>query len=153
MDNKAELDTQLIINTAKIWASATVKLYQRDSRTLTESETKIALDVGVANPEKIRVIEIKHIPEPEINMLVELRMQNGFRFSHTAGLSLGYLVFIKNGLKSDHLLAHEFRHVCQFEEIGSQEKMIERYLQEIIKFGYQNAPLEIDAIKASLIYA
>ena len=149
MKNQTESNAQQIMIAANIWVTETLRLHKNNGRTLNEAETKIALEIGVANSEKIRVIETDNMPEPSVYQLSALRMQNGLRYSHTAGLTLGYFVFIKKGSMSNHLLAHELRHVYQFEQIGSLEKMIQRYLQEIMQFGYQNAPLELDAIEAS----
>ncbi|MDP3211931.1 hypothetical protein [Methylotenera sp.] len=152
MNNHTYQDSQITTNSATVWVAEILQLHQSEGRTLTEAETKIALDVGVAYPDNIWIIVIDQVPAPDIDILAKLRIQNGLQHSHTSGLALGYIVFLKNGLMNNYLLAHEFRHVYQFEKIGSIERMILLYIQEIIKFGYQNAPLEMDAVKASSAY-
>lgn len=145
MLNPTETNIEKIISDASIWATQIVDHYQNSGRTLYKTETKIAHDVGVTHPHYIRVIEVEQVPEPSSNGLLALREGNGLLHSHSLGLTIGYSVFIKKGFASNHLLAHEFRHVYQFEQAGSVEKMIHNYLKEVLQFGYKNAPLEIDA--------
>jgi len=63
----------------------------------------------------------------------------------TLGLTLGYGIFIVSGHDTVRLLSHEFRHVYQYETLGSIEKFLPVYLQQIVDFGYADAPLEVDA--------
>ena len=42
-------------------------------------------------------------------------------------------------------LSHEFRHVYQYEAAGSIAAFLPVYLQQIVAFGYANAPFEADA--------
>ena len=57
----------------------------------------------------------------------------------------GHTVFIKQGHDTARLLAHEFRHVFQYEQAGSIAAFISMYLQQIVEYGYDNAPSEKDA--------
>jgi hypothetical protein len=141
-----------IINYAIRWALATVHYYQDRGRPLNAVETEIAIAAGVIHPELIRIIETDHVPEPKLDELAALRIQSGLLHSHSVGLTLGNQVFIRNGFMRPYLLAHEFRHVYQFEQLGSLEIMIRNYLLEVVQFGYRNAPLEIDAINTRAIY-
>jgi hypothetical protein len=68
-----------------------------------------------------------------------------------AGLTLGYAIFICEGHNSPRLLSHECRHVYQYEMCGSIAAFLPIYLQQIVDFGYMNAPFEIDAQKHELI--
>ena len=62
------------------------------------------------------------------------------------GLTLGYAVLICRGHESrPRLLSHEFRHVYQYEAAGSIAAFLPAYLEQIVAFGYFNAPLEADA--------
>ena len=61
------------------------------------------------------------------------------------GLTLGYGIFIVSGHYTVRLISHECRHVYQYETLGSIDKFLPVYLQQIVEFGYAGAPLEVDA--------
>jgi hypothetical protein len=61
------------------------------------------------------------------------------------GLTLGDGVYVCHGHGTVRLLSHEFRHVYQYEQAGSIGAFLPVYLQQIVTFGYNNAPLEVDA--------
>jgi hypothetical protein len=42
-------------------------------------------------------------------------------------------------------LRHEFRHVYQVERAGSMEAFLKTYLEQIVEFGYDDAPWEVEA--------
>jgi hypothetical protein len=43
------------------------------------------------------------------------------------------------------LLAHECRHVAQYEMAGSVAAFLTVYLHQLVTVGYDNSPFEIDA--------
>jgi len=49
------------------------------------------------------------------------------------------------------LLAHELRHVAQYEHLGL-EGFARRYITELMVVGYVNAPLETEANAAAAPY-
>ena len=80
-------------------------------------------------------------------MLHATAEQAGLAAPHMAGLMLGYAVFVRRGHDSVRLLSHEFRHVYQYEQAGSIGAFLSVYIRQVVQFGYQQAPLEIDARK------
>ncbi|MDP5138248.1 hypothetical protein ORJ04_20065, partial [Rheinheimera baltica] len=114
-------------------------------RLLTADEQQLAALVGVANPERVYVYEVASIKRPEEPELASLCEQFGFLTEDTIGLTLGYGIYIKQGYLTTRLLSHELRHVYQYEQAGSTEAFLTRYIGEIMQFGYFNAPYEIDA--------
>ncbi len=112
---------------------------------LTEPEKRIAMAVGVTNPEKIRISIVSSIPIPDDPMLQKVAIETGLLGPDTAGLTLGYGIYILAGKNSDQLLSHESRHVYQYETFGSIRGFMPIYLQQIAQFGYEDAPLEVDA--------
>lgn len=72
-------------------------------------------------------------------------LQTGLLGPGMVGLTLGYSVIVRHGHDTTRLLSHEFRHVYQYESAGSIAAFLPLYLQQIVEFGYDNAPLEIDA--------
>jgi hypothetical protein len=49
------------------------------------------------------------------------------------------------GQGSNRLISHECRHVHQYEVAGSIAGFLPLYLQQIVSYGYEQAPYEIDA--------
>lgn len=82
---------------------------------------------------------------PDHPLLAYAAQMTGLIGPGMVGLTLGYGVFVCEGHDNSRLVAHELRHVYQYERVGSISKFLEIYLQQIAAFGYQDAPLEIDA--------
>jgi len=73
----------------------------------------------------------------------------GIGEGQVAGLALGYAVFIEEESSiCSELLAHEFRHVFQFEQVGGLDAFVAEYLRQVA-FGYHQAPWEVDARECS----
>lgn len=106
----------------------------------------LARAVGVKRPELIRVKVVDALPLPEDPELRAVALQTGLLGPGMIGLTLGYAVFACRGHDADpRLLSHEFRHVYQYEVLGSVASFLPVYLQQIAQFGYNDAPLEVDA--------
>lgn len=105
----------------------------------------LARQVGVANPEKIRLAFVTHLPLPTDPMLRQAVLATGLLCPNMIGLTLGYGIYICNGHNSARLLSHECRHVHQYERAESIATYLPKYLQQIVEFGYTDAPYEVDA--------
>lgn len=114
-------------------------------QTLNDTGLGIAQRVGVLRPELIRVVIVDALPMPQDAMLHAAAVQTGLLGPHMPGLTLGYSVLVYRGQDTLRLLSHEFRHVYQYEQAGSIAAFLPTYLQQIVQFGYANAPLEVDA--------
>jgi hypothetical protein len=112
---------------------------------LIETGLRLARSVGVHFPERIRVVESASLPFPADPELSAAALQTGLLGPGTAGLTLGYAVFIMKGQGSNRLISHECRHVHQYEVAGSIAGFLPLYLQQIVSYGYEQAPYEIDA--------
>jgi hypothetical protein len=112
---------------------------------LIETGLRLARSVGVHFPERIRVVESASLPFPADPELSAAALQTGLLGPGTAGLTLGYTVFIMKGQGSNRLISHECRHVHQYEVAGSIAGFLPLYLQQIVSYGYEQAPYEIDA--------
>lgn len=110
-----------------------------------EAEQTIARRVGVRRPDQIRVKLVEHLPLPEEPMLRQAAIEAGLLGPNMVGLTLGYSIFLVNGYESVRLISHECRHVYQYEMFGSIESFLPVYLLQIVTYGYQDAPLEVDA--------
>lgn len=131
---------------AVAWAKEHSSLILKEGRLLTEEETEIARRVGVQHPEKVRISEVTELPQPKDAELRSVALSLGLLGPTMVGLTLGYGIYIVRGNET-RFIPHELRHVYQFERLGSISNFLTVYLQELQKFGYINAPLEVDASK------
>lgn len=127
------------------WAEATATYAAMSGRPLNEAEAQIARQVGVSHSEAIRLFIVDQMPYPEHPMLQAAAMATDFLGPHTAGLTLGHAVMVRRGQESTRLFSHEFRHVHQYEQAGSIAAYLPVYLEQVVEYGYADAPLEIDA--------
>jgi hypothetical protein len=63
----------------------------------------------------------------------------------THGLTLGYGIYLVEGFIDDRLVRHELRHVYQYERAGSIEAFLAKYIPDVLRLEYWNAPDEVDA--------
>lgn len=135
----------LITPKAIAWAEQRAAEIATFGTALTEQGLVLARQVGVANPERIRLSFVTQLPLPADLMLLQAAVQTGLLGPNMIGLTLGHSIYICHGHDSPRLLSHECRHVQQYEEAGSIAAYLPMYLQQIAQFGYSNAPYEIDA--------
>lgn len=135
----------LITPKAIAWAEQRASEILATGEPLTEQGMMLARRVGVATPEKIRLLFVTHLPLPIDPILSQAALQTGLLGPNMIGLTLGYGIYICNGHNSPRLLSHECRHVHQYEQAGSIAAYLPRYLQQIAQFGYTHAPYEVDA--------
>ncbi|KKO50695.1 hypothetical protein VT06_01265 [Arsukibacterium sp. MJ3] len=127
------------------WAEQNQTFIYQFGRALTVEEKAIACLVKVAAPEQVHIYEVPVIKRPDEPELAALCEEYGFLTEDTIGLTLGYGIYIKQGYLTTRLLSHELRHVHQYEQAGSAEAFLTRYIGEIMQFGYLNSPYEMDA--------
>ena len=115
-------------------------------RFLTPDEIGIAQQIGVKNPDIIKVNVTNQVPLPNDHEIQKLGFQFGLFSTSTLGISFRYGIFI-NATASNpkEILAHELIHTLQYERLGSIELFIAQYLSECLRYGYNNSPLEKEA--------
>lgn len=143
MDLKTALP--LLLPKAISWAEDQADSGASIGRPLSELELALAREVGVEQPERIRIVQVEMLPIPEDPILHVAALQTGLLGPGMVGLTLGYSVFVCRGYETVRLLSHEFRHVHQYEQAGSIAAFLPSYLRQIIDVGYAAAPLEADA--------
>lgn len=127
------------------WAESQSASIQETGIALDAPRTQLARYVGVQHPERIRLKYVGAIPLPDDDELRQAAVQAGLLGTGTIGLALGYGIYLVEGRVSEPLIRHECRHVHQYEEAGSLQVFLARYIPEVLKFGYFDAPLEKDA--------
>lgn len=106
----------------------------------------LAHSVGVCRPELIRIHVTDELPIPDDAELRMVAFQTDLLGAGMRALTIGYGVSVRRSYAaSAKVLSHEFRHVYQYEMLGSIRQFMPVYFAEVARYGYHNAPLEIDA--------
>jgi len=120
---------------------------------LLPEQMAMARAVGVSHPENIRIKLVDRLPLPQDPELAEAAIQTGLIGPNMTGLTLFYGIFIcRRAQGSRNLLAHECRHVYQYEQQGSVATFLPQYLMQIVTVGYANAAFEQDANRSAAVY-
>ncbi|WP_092353485.1 hypothetical protein [Collimonas sp. OK242] len=128
------------------WAEEREAEILRTGIPLNEYDFTIAKRVGIARPERVRVVLVDdQLPLPSDPELQHACVTTGLFGPHMAGITLGHGIYICRPHASIRLLSHECRHVYQYEQAGSIAVFLHAYLHEIADYGYENSPFEIDA--------
>lgn len=139
-------DIPRLLPGAIAWAEARARKASEVGTALTADEQNIARAVGVVRPELVRIeIVGDRLPMPDDPLLRAAATQAGLLGPGMVGLTLGYSIFICRGHKTRRLLAHELRHVYQYEQHGSIAAFLPVYLGQVLQVGYEAAALERDA--------
>ena len=118
----------------------------KDGHALDAQQLELARAVGVAEPERVRVVYTQHFPvASDAALAAQLKTRFGIGGAADGGLTMGHTVFIAEKYAGARwLLAHELTHVAQFERFGV-ERFAHDYLTQMLIVGYARAPLEREA--------
>lgn len=119
-------------------------------RSLRADEIALARRVGVSAPERVRVLEEAYQSGTGEPLLAGLIRRLGASNPRMWGLTTRYGIVFKTH-PTRPLLAHELRHVAQYEQLGV-DGFARRYITELLVVGYALAPLETDANAAAAPY-
>jgi hypothetical protein len=135
----------LLVPKAIAWAHEQSRLILQSGVPLTEKQTALAMQMGVAKPELVRIQFVSELPMPEDPLLRQITDTTGVIGPHMAGLTLGYGIYVVEKHADVRLISHELRHVQQYESLGGIEAFMPVYLAQIASVGYYDAPLEQEA--------
>ena len=128
------------------WAKREERRIREHGVPLTSQEAVNAKAVGVADPNRVRLLRVEAVPRPENPVLEAACNTLDFLTPATRGLTLGHGIFIRSDCWRDPaLIAHELVHVAQYERMGGIESFLRRYLMECLTVGYHQSPLEREA--------
>lgn len=127
------------------WARRHHDLIQDNGVELSDDAVDLARSVGVVEPNRIRVMLVDEIPFHDDQAIYSLAKSIGMLSGQVQGITFGHSIYIVRGHQSLQLFSHEFRHVHQYETLGSIGEFMEVYLEQVLIFGYHQAPLERDA--------
>lgn len=135
----------LLLPKAIAWAEEQSALIRDNGEPLNETDNKLAETMGVRHAELVRILEVPSLPLPSDPELRQAALSVGLLGPTMVGLTLGYGVYVVQGHRNSRLLSHELRHVFHYERAGSIADFLPDYLQQLVSYGYFEAPLEIDA--------
>lgn len=128
------------------WARHAERRILRHGVPLADPHLADAAQMGVAHPERIRLLHVDTILLPASPILRLLARGCGLYFPSTAGLTLRYGILIRADCRGDRrLIAHECVHTAQYERLGGLNPFLRRYLHECLALGYPASPLEQEA--------
>lgn len=140
----------LLLPAATRWAEGQEAVILAQGVPLTESERADARAMGVLHPERVRALQVDHVPMPVHPLLRRVAQAAGLLFPQTAGMALGYGIFIRQDYWGHRtIVAHECVHVGQYERLGGFRPFLRQYVAECLTFGYPLAPLEMEAVQRS----
>lgn len=134
-----------LVPCAIAWAEAQSEEIRAKGAPLSSEQLRLATAVGVTRPELVRVCEVSRVPAPEDTELRKIGSSLGLLGPAMIGITFGYGIYLVNGHVTNRLVSHECRHVQQYEAAGSIAAFLSEYLSQLLSFGYDDAPLEIDA--------
>ena len=115
--------------------------------TLTADQVADARLIGVAHPDRIRLLAVDQIPVPAHPVLRAAADATGLISPLTGGLTLRHGIFIRSDCWDQRrLVVHELAHTAQYERLDGFRHFLERYLWECLTIGYPAAPMEQEAI-------
>ncbi len=127
------------------WANSQSEYVQSVGTPIDEQLTHLAQRVGVREPQRIRIQVVDALPLPQEPRSRHAALSVGLLSPSAIGLTLGHSILVVRGHLSTRVLSHEFRHVYQYESLGSIEEFLPVYLRQVAAHGYKAAPLEKDA--------
>jgi hypothetical protein len=116
---------------------------------LSPTAAEDARATGVNDPQQVRVCVVREIPQPEHPKIKQLAADLGMITPDTLAITFGYGIFIREDRSQDRpTLVHECAHVAQYEKLGLEDFLMQ-YVVQIFKHGYDNAPMEREALAAT----
>ncbi len=154
MNNVLPVEIIKIFPSVCDWIEQQENIIFSKGRNLTFIETQIAKSIGIKNFDIIKVFESDFIPQPKNKIILEMGEQFGLlNKESTNGICFRYGIFInKKATNKNLVLIHELIHTLQYEKFGSVEKFLYQYIKECIELGYENSPLELEAVNKSKLY-
>lgn len=135
-----------LIPKASIWIEEQEAFILANGVPLSKKQKNSASKIGIKNINKIRLLKVELIPEPEDSTLNEASNAIGFISEDTLGITYRYGIYIRQEFwNNESLIIHELTHTLQYERLGGITEFLHQYLKECIYYGYDKSPLEMEA--------
>jgi len=130
------------------WAERIEKEALEKGEPLSPPLRDIAQALGIQNVDKIRVWKVDRMPTTGNLEIRELPERFGLSISGSSGITVGHAILVLRTRATDYnVLTHELVHVRQYEQAGGLSSYLKQYSDEAMLFGYQNMPMELEAIR------
>jgi hypothetical protein len=129
------------------WAAAHEQDICSRGQALSDAQVADAGLVGVAEPERVRLLYVPKIPVPDHPVLRAAADATQLISPFTGGLTLRYGIFIRSDCRFHRaMVVHELGHTAQYERLGGLESFLRQYLFQCLTIGYPEAPMEQEVI-------
>ena len=135
----------LVFPAVWLWAARLERRALRHGRPLNRRELELARRAGVRRPDRIRVLVVDDMPSAGLPWMRRLAARWGLSMDGVIGLCLRYGIFLRRRPGRLETLVHECVHTAQYERLGGLAAFLSRYLGECLRYGYDRAPMEIEA--------
>ena len=144
----------VVVPVACAWIARLERRILAEGLPLDAAQLADARALGVARPERVRVLCLPTVPLPENRLVRALGLRAGLLSAQTLGMAAQRGIFLRKPHgQSRHVLAHELVHVRQYERLGGLRPFLRQYLYECLALGYHQAPLEWEASEAAALLA
>lgn len=141
---------KVLLPIACAWAEEQESIILRYGVPLSPAQTADAVKIGVAHPEKVRLLKVTRIPTPDRRDLCTAADATQLIYPFTRGLTFRYGIFIRADCWGDRqLVFHELVHTLQYERLGGLQQFLQQYLHECITIGYPAAPMQQEAVQTT----
>jgi hypothetical protein len=142
-----EKQFKILLPAACAWAEEQESIITRYGVPLSPVQVADAATIGVAHPDKVRLLKVTRIPTPDRRDLCTAAEAMHLISPLSGGLTVRYGIFIRADCWEDRrLVFHELVHTAQYERLGGLQPFLKQYLYECITIGYPAAPLEQEAV-------
>lgn len=152
---KQSIISSVILSQYIDWASETEAAGVKVGEPLNEAQLALAKEIGIKKPEKVRLVYVDAVPFPYDNpMLKFVGEATGFIGDGIINNAqvFGYSIYVRKDFPlNTPKLAHELVHVLQIER-ASLKQVISQHFSDLLKYGYDNSPLELEAFEANKTY-
>jgi len=139
---------EMLLPLACAWGAEQERAILQSGVALSEGQLADARRVGVAQPERVRLLRVERIPVPTDPGLAAAAGATNLITPLTHGLTLRYGIFIRADCWGQRdLIVHELVHTSQYERLGGFEGFLRPYLLECITPpGYPYGSMEQEAV-------
>lgn len=151
MSEMTERKFDQVVQLMTLWSGQWQEHILRHGAPLSQDEIRQAQCIGIAAPEKVRVLKVPNIPMPPHPLLYSTLIQSDVFDLDANGLTLEYGIFLKSiSFPQQYWLTHELVHVGQYERMGGLLPCLRQYLRECLRDGYLGSSLEREAHRIAL---
>ncbi|MFC4656375.1 hypothetical protein ACFO3I_15265 [Rheinheimera marina] len=137
------------------WAAATESAGVAAGEPLNAQQLQLARDIGILQPEQVRLVYVDEVPFPYHNLLLKTVGEAlgfiGDGIINNAQV-FGYSIYVRKDYQLTRpKLAHELVHVLQIER-SDLTAVVSQHFADLARYGYDDSPLEVEAYKANSLY-